>query len=1039
VSEQGFPPDGAATSAGTVPRPVAAGAPPWVRSVLERFPRLADVTAGVDPFPLVVLTALFFIDEFDTSAFAVNAHEIEKAFGLDDKQFGLIVGVNALIILLAAIPLGYYGDRVRRVRLARIGAVIAGAFTLFPGLAPVVALLVAARLGNGAGRLVNGSVHNSLLSDDYPPESRPRVLGFHQNGEFVGAIAGPAIAGLFGSLLGWRATFVLLAIPIVAMVVLARWVEEPRRGQTDDPAAAVEAERDEPIPFRPAVRTLLAVRTLKRQYLAWVFIGAGGVPLAIYLPLFLERAFGLSPFWRGAIGAANAAATFYGVLRAGRWTARWLGAGLGEPLKRAGLSMAVLGLGLLAVAVAPTLWLEIPVGLVASFAFGTFYPPFFATQAFVSPARVRTLSFAFGALFLGAGGVLFLVFLGGLSDDRGIRYGVGATVPFFLIGGAVLRSAHRFVQKDTEQALRSLATEAAQRRQRLDAKDRSLLVCSGLDAGYDAVQILFGVDLEISEGEVVALLGTNGAGKSTLLKSVSGLLDPRGGLVLFDGNDVTHLDPIERAKLGIVQMPGGRSVFPTLTVDECLRLAGWLHKGDPEHVRSATARVRELFPILTRRKDALAGNMSGGEQQMLGLAMALISKPRLLMIDELSLGLAPSIVSQLVGVVRDIHAQGTTIILVEQSVNVALLLAERAVFMEKGEVRFSGATKDLLERDDILRSVFLEGAAAATGSSSRSSTAPARVRPAVPADAPVVLELAAIDVRFGGVKAVDEASFQLRQGEVLGLIGPNGAGKTTIFDAISGFVPLAGGHVRFDGQDITRWTPDRRARAGLGRSFQDARIFPALTVAENIAVSLERHLQVRDPIAAALGLPEVLEAEVAVAWQVHELIELLGLGAFRNKFVAELSTGSRRVVDLAMAIAHQPKVLLLDEPSSGIAQRETEALGPLMLRIKDEVGCSLLVIEHDMPLITGVADRMVALELGHPICEGTPNEVVNHPRVVASYLGTDEQVVNRSGALSDVVPEADLPIADPKSALPPGRRPRSADGRRAPLKARSPR
>ena len=259
------------------------------------------------------------------------------------------------------------------------------------------------------------------------------------------------------------------------------------------------------------------------------------------------------------------------------------------------------------------------------------------------------------------------------------------------------------------------------------------------------------------------------------------------------------------------------------------------------------------------------------------------------------------------------------------------------------------------------------------------------------------LELTDVSKRFGGITAVDGVSLEVREGEVVGLIGPNGAGKTTLFDLISGFLSPDTGHIDFAGQDVTSWAANRRAMAGLGRSFQDARIFPSMTVAENIAMGLERHLEVRDPFAAALGLPAVTDAEEDVAWSVHDLIELMSLGAFRDKFVGELSTGSRRIVDLAMAIAHEPSVLLLDEPSSGIAQRETEALGPLLMRIKNEVGCSLLVIEHDMPLITSISDTMLALELGRVIASGTPTEVVNHPHVVASYLGTDADVVNRSG------------------------------------------
>jgi branched-chain amino acid transport system ATP-binding protein len=326
--------------------------------------------------------------------------------------------------------------------------------------------------------------------------------------------------------------------------------------------------------------------------------------------------------------------------------------------------------------------------------------------------------------------------------------------------------------------------------------------------------------------------------------------------------------------------------------------------------------------------------------------------------------------------------------------------------MEKGEVRFSGPTSELLARDDILRSVFLEGAASHPGAGNGSGAARAKrgkggraANGATrPSDAPVVLELDGVVKRFGGIRAVDTVSLELQAGEILGLIGPNGAGKTTVFDLISGFLTPDAGRITFEGNDVTGWSPDRRARAGLGRSFQDARLFASLSVAENIAVALERHLEVRDPLAEALGLPEVAASEIEVAWTVHELIELLGLGAYRNKFVSELSTGSRRIVDLAMAIAHEPAVLILDEPSSGIAQRETEALGPLLSRIKREVGCCLLVIEHDMPLVIAIADRIAALEFGRVVTVGPPAEVVNHPEVIASYLGADTAAINRSGA-----------------------------------------
>jgi branched-chain amino acid transport system ATP-binding protein len=485
------------------------------------------------------------------------------------------------------------------------------------------------------------------------------------------------------------------------------------------------------------------------------------------------------------------------------------------------------------------------------------------------------------------------------------------------------------------------------------------------------------------------------------------------------------MTPAQRVTLGIVQVPGGRSIFPTLTVEEHMRIATW-SAADRAGVEARRTEALRLFPVLQERSGQLGGNLSGGEQQQLGLAMAFMTSPRLLIIDELSLGLAPAVVEQLLGAVRAMRARGVTVLLVEQSVNVALSVAERAYFMEKGEVRFEGPTRELLQRDDIVRSVFLEGArggvasgaSAAAGGDGGELRAAAEVvlsghaagvrreaRDGAAGDGPGGPALATRDVSvsFGGIRAVAGVSVSVNPGEILGIIGPNGAGKTTLFDVLSGFVRPSTGRVLLGGRDVTELSPDARAWLGLGRSFQDARIFPAMTVAENLATALERHLPIRDHAAAALCLPRVRDAEEDAAWAVADLIELMSLQAYRDKFVRELSTGSRRIVDLAMVLAHDPDVLILDEPSSGIAQREAEALAPLLHHIRAQTGCALLVIEHDIPLVTAVSDRMVAMEFGRVIAEGPPQQVIRDPLVVASYLGTDEATINRSAAAADVV------------------------------------
>jgi branched-chain amino acid transport system ATP-binding protein len=532
-----------------------------------------------------------------------------------------------------------------------------------------------------------------------------------------------------------------------------------------------------------------------------------------------------------------------------------------------------------------------------------------------------------------------------------------------------------------------------------------LLETRDLSVAYGRTQVLFGVNFGVDDGEIVALLGTNGAGKSTLLSAISGLLEPMAGRIDFAGRDITAWDANQTVAAGLVYMPGGKGVFPTLTVEENLALAGWLFRKEPEYLQAALAQVLEYFPILQARWDQKAGNLSGGEQQMLTLAQAFIARPKLLMIDELSLGLAPVIVEQLLAIVRAIHERGTTVVLVEQSVNVAITLAGRAVFMEKGEVRFDGPTADLLARPDILRAVFLKGTAAARG-----KKAPARTEARVPFEAhcdacgrghPVALEARELSVRFGGVQAVAGVDLEVRESQLIGIIGPNGAGKTTVFDLISGFVSPTSGRVFLGPTDVTDLPAHARAELGLGRSFQDARLFPSMTVRQTIAVALERHVAVRDPIAAALMSPAVRIAERQVAEEVDRLIELMRLGAFADKFVGELSTGTRRIVDLACTVAHDPKVLLLDEPSSGIAQRETEALGEVLLDIRAKTGAAMLVIEHDMPLITSISDELIALELGAVVARGEPEAVVNDPKVIEGYLGGTEAAIQRSGPTAE--------------------------------------
>ena len=351
-------------------------------------------------------------------------------------------------------------------------------------------------------------------------------------------------------------------------------------------------------------------------------------------------------------------------------------------------------------------------------------------------------------------------------------------------------------------------------------------------------------------------------------------------------------------------MPGGRGVFPTLTVAENLRLSCWLIRKDTDRrAEAARSGCSSLFPILRDRdRRRTPGTCPAASSRCSRSRWRSCARPKLLCIDELSLGLAPTVVGRLVDTVREIHAQGTTVILVEQSVNVALLLAERAVFLEKGQVRFRGPTARLLERPDVLRAVFLGGAAGRRAARKSSGARDERRAADVTLDA----------ARSASVRR-DRRRRRRRPrcrnpGTIVGLIGHNGAGKTTLFDLMTGFHRTATGAASCSAATMSRETrPHRRAIAGLGRSFQEARLFPTLTVRERspsrsndisrAAIRSRRPCASRHPPRRRRPSSE----------RVDELIELLGLEPYADKLTGDLSTGTRRIVELGCMLALDPR------------------------------------------------------------------------------------------------------------------------------------
>jgi ABC-type branched-subunit amino acid transport system ATPase component/ABC-type branched-subunit amino acid transport system permease subunit len=282
-------------------------------------------------------------------------------------------------------------------------------------------------------------------------------------------------------------------------------------------------------------------------------------------------------------------------------------------------------------------------------------------------------------------------------------------------------------------------------------------------------------------------------------------------------------------------------------------------------------------------------------------------------------------------------------------------------------------------------------AAALDGEDASLTSAPASHDEEIP-----VLRTDGIKVRFGGVVALDDPKICVRSGEIVGLIGPNGAGKTTIMNVVSGVLRPSHGSVQIYGREAADLSPDFRTALGVARTFQDARLFAGLTVTETLQVAMAYRNRV-SLVSAIVSSPWAQFTEYRTRASAEQIVERFGLGPWADTLTSELSTGTRRICDLAAQVAAGPRLLLLDEPTAGVAQREAEAFAPLLRRIRHELDCSVLIVEHDMPLLMGLCDRVYAMEAGRVIAEGTPAEIRNNPDVVASYLGTRESAIRRSG------------------------------------------
>ena len=689
-----------------------------------------DLLPGVDEEPMtlaeagrangwkmvVLLFLLNVVDEFPRTI-RVVAPDIQDSLGLSDVALQAVLSFGGVALVLGAVPLASLADKVRRVAIIPIASVLWAATTALSGLVANGFQLFVANFATGAGQAYRIPVSNSLLTDTYPIGARARIFAAESLGRPIGQLLGPLVVGGIAAAFGdegWRWAYVGVAIPGVLVGLACMSLDEPERGAFEQEAVlggTLTAAADElPVTISSAFNRLKKVRTF---YFLCVGIGTLGfalVAVPVQLNLLLDDAYGFGPFERGLIESVMWVGALVTVPIAGRvFDERFRE----DPPSMLRLSGALVAAGGIATLIALRLQ-PAPLVIIGMTMAQALYSAAFvaapATIAAVAPYRMRAQAFALLPVFVFLmGGFFGGLLVGTISDAWGERAAMSLVAPpAALIGGGLIAYGSRFMRGDIALTVEELLEEQAENeRMRDQPDDIPLLQLRNVDAGYGKVQVLFDVECEVAEGEVLALLGTNGAGKSTVLRAISGLNHPDRGVIRLDGQTITFTEAELRVELGIVQVAGGKATFGPLSVDENLRVAAFTQRKDPDRVAERIEYVYGLFPDLANRKDQAAGSMSGGQQQQLAIAKALVLEPRILLIDELSLGLAPLVVQELLKVVEQLRADGLTMIIVEQSLNVALSIADRAVFMEKGQVRFTGPADELLERDDLVRAVFL--------------------------------------------------------------------------------------------------------------------------------------------------------------------------------------------------------------------------------------------------------------------------------------------------------------------------------------------
>ena len=668
-------------------------------------------------YTFFVLLLLNSLDELEQAAITILGPDIAETFGVSDGTITFISTASVAFFVLGAGPMGWLADRMRRGPIVGFASLAFGFFTFLSGAAVNAFMLFVARFFTGISKANTITVHSTLLADTYPIATRGRMYATNAGVGRITQAASPilvgGIAAIAGGAAGWRWAYFILGIPVAALAIAAFFIPEPERGQwekKDVLGGGLETQDEVAISVEAAFARIWRIDTIRYMTFAMAAIGFALFPAQSIQSFFLEEEFGLDALERG-FAVAPAGILLIAFLP---WVGRRFDATFRRDPDRA---LRILGLLLLPATVLvpiqyfmPNVWLFAAVGALNLTFLGAAFAMIQPSIQAVVPYRLRGMGTAIITFFMfaigGIGGGLISAFLQDAIGERSTI--IILTVLFMPIGGFfVIRGSGR-LRRDLSLVVAELQEEQEeQARQAADPETVPAIQVNQIDFSYGQVQVLFDVSFEVNKGESLALLGTNGAGKSTILKVITGLGTPERGVVRLNGRTITFATPEIRGTLGIEMLPGGAGTWPGMTVADNLEMGAFRYRRDPADVRRRIDHVLGLYPLLATRLGDKAGDLSGGQQQMLALARVMLHEPDVLIIDELSLGLAPTVVQDLLGHIDRLREQGQTMIIVEQSLNVALAISDRAVFLEKGQVRFEGPAQELAERDDLARAVFL--------------------------------------------------------------------------------------------------------------------------------------------------------------------------------------------------------------------------------------------------------------------------------------------------------------------------------------------